>query len=72
MGGDKIHLKRDRRIEIETQQLIVKASERVRMETPLLEVTGDLKINTDTDVCQHGRMAGKLQPAHASICWQRN
>lgn len=43
--GDKITLKRGNNIEIETQTLTVKASTKVRMETPLLEVTGDILDN---------------------------
>ncbi len=41
--GDKIHLKRNRTIEIETKCLVIKAAEKVRMETPLVEVSGEIK-----------------------------
>lgn len=48
--GDKIHLKRDRNIEIETKQLVIKAVDKVRLETPVLEVTGDVNSQTDSEV----------------------
>lgn len=41
--GDKITLKRGNNIEIETNTLTVKAATKVRMETPLLETTGQVK-----------------------------
>lgn len=40
--GDKIYLKRGNVIEVETVNFIVKASEKVRLETPRLECTGDI------------------------------
>lgn len=40
--GDKIHLKRGRNIEIETETLTIKAATKVRMETPIVEVTGNI------------------------------
>ncbi len=45
--GDSIVLKRSNTIEITTQTLTVKASTKVRMETPQLEVTGDIKDQCD-------------------------
>ncbi len=41
--GDKIVLKRGRTIEITTKNLVVKASEKVLFETPVLECTGEIK-----------------------------
>jgi phage baseplate assembly protein V len=38
--GDHVYLKRGRVVEIETQTLLVKASTKVRLETPLVETTG--------------------------------
>lgn len=40
--GDTIILKRGNTVEITTQNLVVKASEKARFETPLLECTGDI------------------------------
>lgn len=40
--GDYIHLKRGRVVEIVTDTLIVKASTKVRFETPLVEATGEI------------------------------
>ena len=47
--GDYILLKRGRVIEVNTTQLLVKASDSVRMETPILEVTGEIIDRCDTD-----------------------
>ena len=47
--GDHIKLGRGRVIEVETTTLLVKAATKVRMETPLLEVTGEIKDRCDTD-----------------------
>lgn len=46
--GDKIVLRRGRRIEIETLTLDVKADTKVIFDTPLLECTGDIKDKTGT------------------------
>lgn len=40
--GDKIVLKRGRVIEVTTDTLVVKATTKVRFETPLVEATGDM------------------------------
>lgn len=40
--GDEIRLKRGRKIEITTSELTVKAETKVRFETPIVEVTGDV------------------------------
>lgn len=47
--GDYILLKRGRTIEIETTNLVVKASESARFETPILEVTGEIIDRCDTE-----------------------
>lgn len=57
--GDTIILRRNRTIEITTETLLVKASEKVRMETPTLEVTGEIK-----DICDGG---GKTMSAMRGI-----
>ncbi|WP_338508473.1 phage baseplate assembly protein [Pseudomonas poae] len=41
--GDYIHMKRGRVIEIETDTLVVKAKTKVRFETPLVEMSEDIK-----------------------------
>lgn len=47
--GDSIILKRGHVIEITTGTLLVKASSKVRMETPLFEVTGEIEDRCDGD-----------------------
>ena len=47
--GDRILLKRGRIIEIDTDQLIVKAQTKVRFETPLVESTGEMIDKADTN-----------------------
>ncbi len=47
--GDTIILKRGRTIEITTDNLVVKASEKVRIETPVFKVTGEIEDRCDTD-----------------------
>lgn len=42
--GDKVHFKRGRVIEIETDTLIVKATTKVSFQTPLLEASGTVTI----------------------------
>lgn len=42
--GDKVHLKRGRVIEVETDTLIVKATTKVSFETPLLETSGTVTV----------------------------
>jgi len=41
--GDYIHMKRGRLIEVETETLVVRATTKVTLETPLVEATGDIK-----------------------------
>jgi phage baseplate assembly protein V len=45
--GDTIILKRNNLIEVVTKNLVIKASEKVRVETPRMEVTGDLIDHAD-------------------------
>lgn len=40
--GDVVHLKRGRVVEIVTETLVIKASTKVRIESPLLETTGEI------------------------------
>lgn len=49
--GHRITLKADRSIEIEGENVLIKAAEKVRLETPQLEVTGEVK-----DRCDGGGM----------------
>ena len=52
--GDYVHLKRGRVIELVTETLLVKASKKVRFETPLIEASGEVKavgdIKSDAEV----------------------
>lgn len=41
--GDHVHLRRGRVVEVVTDTLLVKAGTKVRFETPLVEVTGDIQ-----------------------------
>ncbi len=54
--GDRILLKRGRIIEIETDQLIVKAGTKVRFETPLVESTGEIIDKADTNTRSGSQM----------------
>lgn len=47
--GDSLVLKRGNTIEITTEVLLVKASQKARFETPLLETTGEIKDRCDAD-----------------------
>lgn len=47
--GDIIKLARGRNIQVETTNLVVKAAEAARFETPILEVTGEIIDRCDTD-----------------------
>ncbi|MDP3715186.1 MAG: phage baseplate assembly protein V [Burkholderiales bacterium] len=47
--GDWVWFKRGRTIEVNTATLQVTASTKVRMETPVLEVTGEIKDRCDAD-----------------------
>ena len=58
--GQKVHLKRDRTIEVETDTLLVKAATMVRMETPRIEVTGEVVDRCDTD----GKSMEEMRTVH--------
>jgi phage gp45-like len=64
--GDKVHLKRGRVVEIETETLLVKAGTKVRFETPLIESTGQVKADLDiTDnVTTTGRSMAGMREIH--------
>lgn len=47
--GDYILMRQDRTIEINCEQLLIKASEKVRVETPEFEVTGTIMDRCDSD-----------------------
>lgn len=47
--GDKVHLKRGRVIEIETETLLIKAATKVRIESPMVESTGEIIDRVDSD-----------------------
>lgn len=47
--GDTIILGRNRKIEIDTVDLVIRASDKVRVETPEFEVTGDIIDRVDSD-----------------------
>lgn len=47
--GDHVHLKRGRVVEIETETLLIKASTKVRIESPLVESTGEIIDRVDSD-----------------------
>ncbi|ASN71141.1 putative baseplate assembly protein [uncultured Caudovirales phage] len=57
--GDHVHLKRGRVIEVETETLLVKASKKVRFETPLIEASGEYQgegnIQSQADVIDRVR-----------------
>ena len=48
-GGMRIHLRRNRVIEILADQVVIKADTLVRVETPELQVTGEIKDRCDSD-----------------------
>jgi phage baseplate assembly protein V len=59
--GDKIVLKRGNTVEVTTHTLVVKASTKVRFETPLVETTGQIKADgniTDTATTNARTMKG--------------
>jgi len=45
--GDHIHMKRGNLVEVKTRELKIIASEKVSMQTPLLETTGQVKADQD-------------------------
>lgn len=66
--GDTIILKRNRTIEINTQNLVVKASSKARFETPLLEVTGEIKDRSDNG----GKSMHEMRAAYDSHTHHEN
>lgn len=64
--GDRIHLRRGRLVEIETQTLVVRAAAKVRLETPLVETTGQVKAEGDiTDqVTSGGRSMASMRATY--------
>lgn len=57
--GDYIHLKRGRMIEVVTDDLVFKVKNKVRFETPRVEMTGDQKVDgnikADGEIADHAR-----------------
>ncbi|WP_454865400.1 phage baseplate assembly protein domain-containing protein [Pseudomonas hormoni] len=57
--GDYIHMKRGRMIEVETDDLLFKVKNKVRFETPLVEMSGDQhtegSIKADGEIEDHTR-----------------
>ena len=57
--GDYVHMKRGRVIEVVTDTLVIKAGIKVRIETPLVEMTGDQHVNgsikADGEIADHTR-----------------
>lgn len=43
--GDYVHMKRGRVVEVVTDTLVIKAAIKVRIETPLVELTGDQQVD---------------------------
>lgn len=63
--GDYIHLKRGRLIEVETETLLVKAKTKIRFETPLVELSKDLKADGQiTDAIRSMQGDRELYNAH--------
>ena len=57
-----IHIKNDGTIEVSAVKLLVKASEKVRFETPKLEVTGDIIDRVD----DHGQSMSRMREVYNS------
>lgn len=57
--GDYVHMKRGRMIEVVTDDLVFKVKNKVRFETPLVEMTGDQQVDgsikADGEVADHTR-----------------
>lgn len=53
--GDYVHMKRGRVIEVTTETLLIKAASKVRLETPLVEMTGNLRV--EGDIAASGEVA---------------
>lgn len=58
--GDYVHLKRGRIVEINTATLVVKASTKVRFETPLIETTGSINVINSGGVTNAVTITGSL------------
>lgn len=65
--GDYIHLKRGRLIEVVTQTLVVKASTKVRFETPLFETTEDAHVGGNHDVDGDAHADGDVSDGKRSM-----
>lgn len=65
--GDKIHLKRNRTVEIETKNMVIKATEKIRFETPIVEVTGDINSNLDENSLSMKNLRERYNQ-HTHIC----
>lgn len=61
--GDYVHLKRGRVVEIVTDTLVVKAGKKVRLETPLVEMTGD--VHVDGSIKAEGEVADSKRTMQA-------
>lgn len=57
--GDYVHMKRGRVIEVVTDELLFKVKNKVRFETPMVEMSGDLHvergIKADAEIADHTR-----------------
>ncbi|WP_339524262.1 phage baseplate assembly protein domain-containing protein [Pseudomonas sp. EL_65y_Pfl2_R96] len=61
--GDYVHLKRGRVVEIVTDTLVVKAGVKVRFETPLVEMSGDQRV--DGSIKANGEIADHTRTMEA-------
>lgn len=57
--GDYVHMKRGRMIEVVTDDLVFKVKNKVRFETPLVEMTGDENVNGN--IKANGEVADHLR-----------
>lgn len=62
--GDYIHLKRDNNIEVQTDVLTIKATTKVRIESPLVETTGDIIDQEDASNPHTVREMREIYNAH--------
>jgi len=63
--GDHVLLKRGRVIEVETEMLLIKASTKVRFETPLIETTG--QVTAEGTITDLSASTGKSMSAMRTI-----
>ena len=54
--GDHIYFRRDKTLAIQTRQLNIQATDKVRIQTPQLEVTGDILDKADTNQITFAKM----------------